>query len=73
MLRVSLVVTGLGYASLQCEGFLLALSTGSMHGLQLLFQSMWDLPLPGIEPMSPALASGFLSVGPLRQSPVLDY
>ena len=25
---------------------------------------MWDLPEPGIEPMFPALAGGFLSTGP---------
>ena len=73
MLRVSVVVTGLGYTSLQCEGFLLVQSTDSMHGLQLLFQSMWYLPRPGIEPTSPALAGGFFSAGPLRGSSVLDY
>ena len=27
---------------------------------------MWDLPGPGIQPMSPALASGFLTIGSLR-------
>ena len=26
---------------------------------------MWDLPRPGIEPVSPALAGGFLITGPL--------
>ena len=25
---------------------------------------MWDLPEPGIEPVSPALAGGFLTTGP---------
>ena len=25
---------------------------------------MWDLPRPGIEPQSPALAGGFLTTGP---------
>ena len=25
---------------------------------------MWDLPGPGIEPVSPALAGGFLTTGP---------
>jgi len=25
---------------------------------------MWDLPEPGIKPMSPALAGGFLTTGP---------
>ena len=29
---------------------------------------LWDLPGPGIEPMSPALAGGFLTIGPPRIS-----
>ena len=29
---------------------------------------MWDLPGPGIEPVSPALAGGFLSTAPPRKS-----
>ena len=29
---------------------------------------MWDLPRPGIEPMSPALAGGFSTSGPLGKS-----
>ena len=31
---------------------------------------MWDLPIFGIEPMSPALADGFSITGP--QDPILD-
>ena len=30
----------------------------------LLLQGMWDLPQPGIKPMSPALVGGFLTTGP---------
>ena len=30
--------------------------------------SMWDLPRPGIEPMSPALADGFFTTGPPGKS-----
>ena len=30
---------------------------------------MWDLPGPGIEPLSPALAGGFLTTGPPGKSP----
>ena len=30
----------------------------------LLLHCMWDLPGPGIEPVSPALAGGFLTTGP---------
>ena len=33
------------------------------HGLELL-HGMWDLPGPGLEPMSPALADGFLTTVP---------
>ena len=34
-------------------------------GLQAwLLHGMWDLPELGIKPMSPALASGFLTIGP---------
>ena len=32
---------------------------------------MWDLPGPGLEPMSPALAGGFLTTAPPGQSPDL--
>ena len=40
------------------------------HGLSscgaraLLLHSMWDLPGPGLKPMSPALADGFLTTVP---------
>ena len=34
----------------------------------LLPQSMWNLPGPEIEPMSPALAGGFLTTGPPGKS-----
>ena len=30
--------------------------------------NMWDLPAPGIEPMTPALAGGFLTIRPLVKS-----
>ena len=30
----------------------------------LLLHSMWYIPRPGIEPLSPALAGGFLTTGP---------
>ena len=31
---------------------------------------MWDLPGPGLEPVSPALAGGFLNTAPPGKSPV---
>ena len=33
------------------------------HRLKLL-RSLWDLPGPGLEPLSPALAGGFLTTAP---------
>ena len=33
-----------------------------------LLRGMWDLPRPGLEPMSPALAGGFLTTAPPRKS-----
>ena len=33
-----------------------------------LLRGMWDLPRPGIEPLSPALAGGFLSTAPPGKS-----
>ena len=77
---LSLVVGG-GYSlQLQCTGFswwylLLLQSTGSRHtgfssrsSRALLLQGMWDLPGPGIEPVSPALARRFLTTAPPGKS-----
>ena len=36
--------------------------------LALLLHDMWDLPRPGLEPMSPALVGGFLTIGPPGKS-----
>jgi len=33
-----------------------------------LVHGMWDLPRPGIEPMSPALGGGLLTTGPPGKS-----
>ena len=38
-----------------------------------LLHSTWDLPGPGIEPVSPALAGGFLITGPPGKSPAVSY
>ena len=65
-------------AGFSLKWFLLLQSTGSRHagsvvvahGLSscgswaLLLHGMWDLPRPGLEPMSPALAGGFLTTAP---------
>ena len=70
---LSLVAARGRYSSLRCVGFslrqlLLLPSTGSRRAgfsscgsrAQLL-RGMWDLPRPGFEPVSPALAGGFLT------------
>ena len=36
-----------------------------------LLRGMWDLPGPGLEPVSPALAGGFLTTAPPGKSPRL--
>ena len=80
--RLSLVAASWGYSSLRCAGFslrwlLLLQSTGSRRagfsscGSQTeLLHSMWDLPGPGLEPVSPELAGGFLTTVP-RGKPTL--
>ena len=69
-----------GYSSLRCAGFslwwlLLLRSTGSRCtgfsscGMQAqLFRGMWYLPGAGLEPVSPALAGGFLTTAPPGKS-----
>ena len=34
---------------------------------------MWDLPGPGLEPVYPALAEGFLTTAPPGKSPFLGF
>ena len=76
MRGLSLVVASGGHSSSRCAGLslsrpLLLRSTGSRragsvvvaHRAQLL-RGMWDLPRPGHEPVSPALAGGFLTTAP---------
>ena len=41
----------------------------SSYGTQVLVaHGLWNLPIPGTEPMSPALAGGFLTTVPPRKS-----
>ena len=47
-----------------CGAGALELSLSSCGPPAQLPRSMWDLPGPGIEPLSPALAGRFLSAGP---------
>ena len=73
---LSLVAASGGFSSLWCVGFslrwlLLLWSTGSRRAgfcscgaRALLLRGMWDLPGPGLEPVSLALAGGFLTTVP---------
>ena len=71
----SLVAASRGCSSLRCSGFSLQwLLLWSMDSRMLRLSNcgsqaqlpwgMWDLPAPGIGPMSPALAGRFLTTGP---------
>ena len=74
---LSLVAPSRGYSSLGCLDFslhwlLLLQSTSSRHAgfsncnaWAWLFCGMWDLPGPGIEPMSSALAGELITTGPI--------
>ena len=60
-LGLLIVVTAL--VALGCAGF------SSCGARALLVQGMWNLPGPGIEPVSPALADEFSFTVPPRKSP----
>ena len=76
---LSLVVASRGYSLLRCAGFalrwLLLWSMGSRHAgfsscgarAQLL-HGTWDLPGPGLKPVSPALTGRFLTTAPPGKS-----
>ena len=74
-----------GYSLLPCAGFsllwlLLLRSTASRRAgfsscgarAQLL-RSMWDLTGPGLKPVTPALAGGFLTTAPPGKSPLVGF
>ena len=78
---LSLAVAGGGHSSSRCAGLslsrpLLLRSTGSRragsvivaHGSSLLC-GMWDLPRPGLEPVSPALAGRLSTAAPPGKPP----
>ena len=80
---LSLVAESGGHSSSQCAGLSLSrplllrehrLRTrrlSSCGSREQLLRRMWDLPRPGLEPVSPALASGFSTTAP-QGSPVTD-
>ena len=60
------VVAAHGLSS--CGSRALELRLSSCGAWAYLLRGMWDLPGPGIEPMSPALAGGFLTPLPPGKS-----
>ena len=81
---LSLVAVSGSYSSLGCVGFslqwLCLWSRGSRvpgpssYGAwAYLPHSTWDLPWPGIEPVTPALVGGFLTTGPSGKFHVLSF
>ncbi|KAJ8777491.1 hypothetical protein J1605_014381 [Eschrichtius robustus] len=57
--------------SICCElGLLFVVVCGLLIALLC---GMWDLPGPGLEPVSPALAGGFLTTAPPGKSPSEDF
>ena len=67
--RVAVLELLMAVASLYCRARALGHSGFSICGAQAqLLHGTWDLPSPRIEPMSPALAGGFLTTGPPGES-----
>ena len=60
------VVVARGLSS--CDSQALERRLSSCGARALLLHSMWDLPGPGIEPVSPALGGGFLTTVPPGKS-----
>ena len=77
---LSLVVASGGHSSSRCAGLSLSQPLVAEHRLQTrrlsncgsrtqLLRGMWDLPRPGLEPVSPALAGRFSTTAPLGKRP----
>ena len=56
-----------GFSS--CGSWALEHRLSSCGAQTQLLHGMWDLPGPGLEPVSPALAAGFLTTAPPGKSP----
>ena len=68
-LRGPLTIT----ASLVAEHRLQTRRLSSCGSWAQLFHGMWDLPRPGLKPVSPALAGGFSTTAPLGKPLVFLY
>ena len=62
----ALVVVARGLSS--CGSRALEHRLSSCRAQAYLLRGMWDLPRPGLESMSPALAGGFLTTAPPGKS-----
>ena len=60
-------------ASLVAEHRLQTHRLSSCGSRAQLLRGMWDLPRPGLEPVSPALAGGFLTTAPPRKPPLPSF
>ena len=54
-----------GFSCFRAQALELSGSVVVVHGLSCI---MWDLPRPGLEPVSPAMAGGFITTGPQGKS-----
>ena len=57
-----------GMQAQQCGSWALECRLSSCGAWAQLLRGMWDLPRPGLEPVSPALAGGFLITAPPGKS-----
>ena len=60
-------------ASLVAEHRLQMRRLSSCGSRAQLLCGMWDLPRPGLEPVSPALAGGFSTTAPPRKPPLIHF
>ena len=60
-----------GFSS--CASWALECRLSSCGARASLLRGMWDLPGPGLEPVSPALAGGFLTTVPPGEVPVFFF
>ena len=81
---LSLVAASGGHSSSRCAGLSLSRTLVAEHRLQTrrlsscgsqtqLLRGMWDLPRPGLEPVSPALAGRFSTTAPPGKPPKLFF
>ena len=81
---LSLVAASGGHSSSPCVGLSLSRPLVAEHRLQTrrlsncgsraqLLRGMWDLPRPGLEPVSPALAGRFSTTAPPGKPPISPF